>query len=302
MQYVRAVWDCAFVGCGIASCGANAEASGFSRDILCRACVGRAGAPGQLSVARHLPTRSCTFLRLPNGSRTLPHSSSSSHAATHTYPSTRPCVVAVGPQLSDGDGHGHVGGVHRAEPRHPGGGHKLSALREHVHPLSRSLSVFSPQHGPQHWVRPNGSSIGAGLCGCVGRCLGGIQGVLGQRQPGFGVDSAWRGALGRVCTVGDDDWRELRSSRRGVWRGRFFMSPLGGDGYGKTTRDIPSTVFSGKVLPPPLPPPHHIPRSAVSWLSQPGICTTRGAVGNRVPSCTNPPTTQRLKRMTSGGC
>ena len=28
------------------------------------------------------------------------------------------------------------------------------------------------------------------------------------------------------------------------------MSPLGGDGYGKTTRDIPSTVFSGKVTPP----------------------------------------------------
>jgi hypothetical protein len=28
------------------------------------------------------------------------------------------------------------------------------------------------------------------------------------------------------------------------------MSPLGGDGYGKTTRDIPSTVFSGKPAPP----------------------------------------------------
>jgi hypothetical protein len=29
----------------------------------------------------------------------------------------------------------------------------------------------------------------------------------------------------------------------------FFMSPLGGDGYGKTSRDIPSTVAPGKAAP-----------------------------------------------------
>jgi len=29
----------------------------------------------------------------------------------------------------------------------------------------------------------------------------------------------------------------------------FFMSPLGGDGYGKTSRDIPSTVAPGKTAP-----------------------------------------------------
>lgn len=29
----------------------------------------------------------------------------------------------------------------------------------------------------------------------------------------------------------------------------FFMSPLGGDGYGKTSRDIPSTIAPGKAAP-----------------------------------------------------
>ena len=29
----------------------------------------------------------------------------------------------------------------------------------------------------------------------------------------------------------------------------FFMSPLGGDGYGKTSRDIPSTIAPGKTAP-----------------------------------------------------